>query len=263
MWPTESFKVVARGLVTRAMMALGIAGGSMMAPTSNAAEIRVLASNAIREAYLELAPAFERARGHRLTTTWAGTVDIMKRMDADEAFDLVIMVGPSIDELIARGRLVAGSRVDLVKSGIGVAVRAGAPRPDIGSGAAIKQALLGAGSIGYSTGPSGVYLAALFQRPGIAEAIKHKLRQTSPGVPVGELIARGETEIGFQQISELLPIAGIDFLGPLPADIQHVSVFAGAVHVRAREPDAARSLLDYIISPEAVPVIRKKGLDPA
>ena len=241
---------------------LGAAGLLIFAGMANAVEIKVLASNAIKEAYLELVPGFEKATEHRVATTWAGTNDIMKRMQAGETFDLVIMAGPSIDELIKQGKIVAGSRVDLAKSGVGIAVRAGAPKPDISSGDALKRALLAARSIAYSSGPSGVYLAGLFQRMGIADEIKTKIKQTSPGSPVGEVIARGEAEIGFQQISELLPIAGIDYLGPLPAEIQHITVFSGGVHTGAKEPDAARTLVKFITAPAAVPVIKKKGMEP-
>jgi molybdate transport system substrate-binding protein len=229
---------------------------------TQAADIKVLASNALKEAYLELVPAFERTTEHKVATTWAGTNDIMKRMAAGETYDLVIMAGPAIDELIKQGKVVAGSRVDLAKSGVGIAVRAGAPKPDISSGDAVKRALLAAKSIAHSSGPSGVYLAELFQRMGIADEIKPKIKQTTPGLPVGEVVARGDAEIGFQQVSELLPIAGIDYLGPLPADIQHVTVFSGGIHTGAKEADAAKALVKFITAPAAVPVIKKKGMEP-
>jgi molybdate transport system substrate-binding protein len=229
---------------------------------AQATEIKVLASNALKEAYLELVPGFEKASEHKVATTWAGTNDILKRMAAGETCDLVIMAGPAIDELIKQGKIVPGSRVDLAKSGVGVAVRAGAPKPDISSGDALKRALLAAKSIAYSSGPSGVYLAGLFQRMGIADELKPKIKQTQPGNPVGEVIARGEAEIGFQQISELLPIAGIDYIGPLPPDIQHVTVFSGGIHTGAKAPDAAKALVKFITAPAAVPVIKKKGMEP-
>jgi len=142
-------------------------------------------------------------------------------------------------------------------------VRAGAPKPDIGSAEALKQALLAASSIAYSTSASGVFLAGLFQRMGIADALRPKIRQSPPGVPVGELIARGEVEIGFQQVSELLPIAGIDYLGPLSADIQHSTVFSAGLHIGAKEPQAAKELIEFIKAPAAAPVIRKSGMEPA
>ena len=226
-------------------------------------EIKIIASGGLKAACLELFPAFERATQHRVAAVWAGSVDIMKRMQAGETFDLVVMPGTAIDELIKLGKVVASSRVDLAKSGIGVAVRAGAPRPDVGSASALKQALLAASSIAYSTSASGTYLAGLFQRMGIADALKPKIRQSPPGVPVGELIARGEVEIGFQQVSELLPIAGIDYLGPLSADIQHFTTFSGGLDIGAKEPQAAKELIEFIKAPAAAPVIRKSGMQPA
>src|SRR5215510_10548219 len=242
--------------------ALGAAGLLNVATMAGAAEVKVLASNALKEAYLELVPAFERTTEHKVTTTWAGTNDIKKRMAAGETYDLVIMAGPSLDELIQQGTIVAGSRVDLAKSGVGVAVRAGAPKPDISSGEAVKRTLLAAKSIAYSSGPSGVYLIGLFQRMGIAEDIKSKVKQTSPGLPVGEVIARSDAEIGFQQVSELLPIAGIDFLGPLPPDIQLITVFSSGIHVGAKEPEDAKALVRFLTSPAAAAVIKKKGMEP-
>jgi molybdate transport system substrate-binding protein len=230
---------------------------------ADALDINVMSSNAMREALLELLPGFERASGHKVTPTFVGGVDIMKRMAAGATCDLVIMAGASIDQLIEQGKVVAGSRVDLVKSGIGVAVRAGAPRPDIGSADAVKRALLAAKSIAYSSGPSGVYLANLFARMGIADALKPKIKAVAPGVPAGSLVARGEAEIGFQQISELLPVGGIDLIGPLPAEIQEITVFSGGIHAAAAQPQAAKALTAFITSPAAAPVIRKKGLEPA
>lgn len=241
---------------------LGAAGVLLFAGAANAAEIKVLSSNAIKEAYLELVPGFERVTEHKVATTWAGTVEIMKRMQAGETFDLIIMAGPSLDELVKLGKIVPGSRVDLVKSGVGVAVRAGAPKPDISSSDAVKKALLAARSIGFSTGPSGVYLAGLFQRMGIADEIKPKLKQVPPGVPVGTIIASGEAEIGFQQVSELIHVAGIDYLGPLPADIQRITVFSGGIHTGAKQADAAKALVKFLTAPAAVPVIKKHGLEP-
>jgi molybdate transport system substrate-binding protein len=242
---------------------LGAAGVLLFAGAATAAEIKVLSSNAIKEAYLELVPGFERATEHKVATTWAGTVEIMKRMQAGETFDLIIMAGPSLDELVKLGKIVPGSRVDLVKSGVGVAVRAGAPKPDISSSDAVKKALLAARSIGFTTGPSGVYLAGLFQRMGIADEIKPKLKQVPPGVPVGTIIASGEAEIGFQQVSELIHVAGIDYLGPLPADIQRITVFSGGIHTGAKQADAAKGLVKFLTAPAAVPVIKKHGLEPS
>jgi molybdate transport system substrate-binding protein len=246
------------------IVAAAFAGASLLilGATADAADVKVMASAAIKEAYLELVPQFEKSTEHKVSTTWAGTVDMTKRLNAGEVFDLIIMAGPSIDEFIKQGKLVAGSRVDLAKSGVGVAVRAGAPKPDISSGDAVKRAMLAAKSIAYSTGPSGVYLAALFQRMGIADQIKDKVKIGAPGVPIGEIIARGEAEIGFQQVSELLPVAGINYIGPLPQDIQQITVFASGIHTAATQADAAKALVKFLTSPQAAPVIKKKGMEP-
>jgi molybdate transport system substrate-binding protein len=243
------------------VIAIG-AASLLLSQAGNAAEIKVLASGAIKEAYLELIPKFEKASEHKVVTTWAGTVDIKKRMAAGEVFDLVIVASPELEAFIQEGKMVAGSRADLVRSGVGVAVRAGAPKPDIGSAEALKKALLAAKSIGYSTGPSGVYLASLFERMGIADAVKPKLKQTQPGVLVGSIIASGEAEIGFQQVSELIHVPGIDFIGPLPADVQKITVFSAGIHSGAKEPEAAKGLVKFLTAPAAAPVFKKHGLEP-
>ena len=228
---------------------------------SHPAEIKVMSSAAMKAAYLELVPAFERATGHKVVTTWVPGVDLMKRVKDGETSDLVIMQASSIDELVKLGRVAPGGRFDLAKSGVGIAVRAGAPRPDISSGDALKRALLAAKSLAYSTGPSGVYIISLFSRMGIADELKPKSRQVK-GEPVGAVVARGEAEIGFQQVSELLPVPGIDLVGPLPADIQQITIFAAGLHIGAKEPAAASALVKFITAPAAAAVIRKSGMDP-
>lgn len=243
-------------------MMLGAAGVFMLAGFANAAEISVLSTAGPKEAYIELVPQFEKATEHKVATTWAGTLDVQKRMAAGEVFDLVISSGTAIDEFIKQGKLVQGSRVDLAKSGVGIAVKKGAPKPDVSTTDALKRALLSAKSIGYSTGPSGVYLAGLFQRLGIADDIKSKLKQTPSGVMVGSLIASGEAEIGFQQVSELVHYAGIDYIGPLPADIQLTTVFSSGIHSGAKAPDAAKALVKFLTSPQAAPVYKKGGMEP-
>jgi molybdate transport system substrate-binding protein len=239
-----------------------IAGGLMLAGMARAAEIKVLASPAIRESYLELLPRFEKASGHRVVTMWAGTTDVMKRIKGGEMVDAVVLSAASLEELIKLGKVVPGSRVDLAKSGVGVAVRAGAAKPDISSGEALKRALLAAKSIAYSSGPSGIYLAGLFQRMGIAGELKGKLKQVAPGVQVGGIVASGEAEIGFQQVSELLAVPGIDYVGPLPPDIQSITVFAGGIHAGAKEADAAKAWFKFITAPAAAPVLKKHGMEP-
>jgi molybdate transport system substrate-binding protein len=225
-------------------------------------EVRVIASVAIRRAYLELVPQFERASGLKVVTAWVPTLEIIRRLHEGETFDLVIMASNNIDDLIGGGTLVPGSRVDLATCGVGIAVRAGSPKPGIGSADALKRALLEAKSIAYSTGPSGVYLVELFRRMGIADAIDHKITQVH-GEPVGDVVARGDAEIGFQQVCELLPVRGIDFIGPLPPDIQQITIFSGALHPRAGTPDGAKALTAFLTAPAAAAVIRKTGMEPA
>jgi molybdate transport system substrate-binding protein len=249
---------------TKPITLAALAGASLMlaAGAAAAAEIKVIASAAIKEAYSELAPQFEKASEHKVATTWAGTADMMKRLGGGEVFDLVIMAAPSLEDLTKQGKIVPGSRVDVVKSGVGVAVRSGLPKPDISSGEAVKRAMLAAKSIAYSTGPSGVYIAGLFQRMGIADEIKSKVKIAPSGMPVGDIIARGEADIGFQQVSELLPVAGIDYIGPLPPDIQQITVFSAGIHTGATQAEAAKSLVKFLTSPQAVPTIKKTGLEP-
>lgn len=222
--------------------------------------ITVMASAAFKEAYLELVPGFERASGHTVTSLWAPSVQMIARLKGGEQVDVVILSAGSIDELIKDGIIL--ERFDLAKSGVGIAVKAGAPKPDISSGDAVKRAVLAAKAIAYSTGPSGIYLAGLFQRMGIADQIKHKVRLVQ-GEPAGAVAARGEAEIAFQQVSELLPVPGIELVGPLPPDIQRITVFSAGQHVAARSPDAARALLKFLTAPAASPVIRRKGMEPA
>jgi molybdate transport system substrate-binding protein len=216
----------------------------------------------MKGAYLELVPQFEKASGHKVVTNWAGTADIVKRIKAGEYADLVVVAANSLDELAKLGTIVPGSRVDIARSGIGMAVRKGAARPGIASGGALERTLLSAKSIAYSSGPSGVYLAGLFERLGIAEDLKPRLKKVPPGASAGEAVARGEAEIGFQQVSELVNVAGIDYLGPLPAEVQLVTVFSCGVHAGAKQPAAARALVKFLTAPAAVPVIRKCGMEP-
>jgi molybdate transport system substrate-binding protein len=259
--PNQMGETMEKGLM-RALAALLGASILMLALPVLAGEIRVMSSNAFRQAYLELVPEFERSSGHKVVTTFVGGVVLMQRMKAGEDVDLVITAENSIDELMRLGKVVPGSRVDLAKVGVGAAVRAGAPKPDIGSIDALKQALLAARSVGYSTGPSGTYLASLFERMGIADEMKPKIRQAPPGVPVGSLVAKGDIELGFQQLSELLPVAGIELVGMLPPEVQHLTVFSAGLHAGAKEPGAAKALAQFLASPATAATKRNKGMDP-
>jgi len=211
----------------------------------------------------ELARAHEARSGTAVAIESVGGVDAAQRVAAGEAFDAVFLAADAIDKLIAGGSVVAGSRVDLVRSGVAVAVRAGAPRPDIASVDALRRAVLGARSIGYSTGPSGTQLVKLFERWGILDAVRDRLVQAKAGVPVGASVAAGEVELGFQQLSELMSLPGIDVLGPLPTAIQITTNFSGAVCAKAHNADAARAMLAFMASPEAASIKQRHGMESA
>ena len=234
----------------------------MLAATAQAAEIKVLSTQATQDAYEELVPQFEKATGHKVTTVFSGNVDANKRLAAGETYDLLIMSAPSIDEHIKGGKVVPGSKVDLAKSGVGVAVKTGAPKPDISTTEALKKTVLAAKSIGYSTGPSGNYIISLFDKMGIADQVKGKLKQTPTGVFVGSIIASGEVEIGFQQVSELSHYAGVDYVGPLPADVQRFTTFSSGIMAGAKEADAAKALVKFITAPAAAAAYTKRGMEP-
>ena len=224
------------------------------------ANVTVMLSAAFREAYLELVPRFERETCHRIDTRWVPSVEMMRRLKEGETADLVILAAASLDELVRDGLVEA--RVDLVRSGIGVAVKAGATKPDISSGHAVKRAVLAAKAIACSTGPSGAYLSGLFERMGILHAVQVKLIRVQ-GEPAGGVVARGDADIAFQQVSELLPVAGIDLVGQLPPDIQEITVFSAGIHCQARQPAGGRALVEYFRSPACAATIREKGLEPA
>ena len=229
----------------------------------SAAEIRLLAAGATEEIGSELIPAFESATGHKVVASWVGTVDIRKRLAAGEVFDAVIVGAAEVDIFIAQGKVVSGSRVDLMKSGVGIAIRAGALKPDIRSADALRKTLIDAKSIAYSTGPSGVYVAKLLERMGIADQVKSKVITAKTGVRVGTLVARGEAEIGLQQVSELIHESGIEYVGPLPGDLQNITVYSAGIHSQGGQPEAAKALINFLAAPAAGVVIRKNGMDPA
>jgi molybdate transport system substrate-binding protein len=229
----------------------------------NAAEITVLSTQATEQAYRELLPQFEKASGHTVKTTYTGTLDAKKRIAAGESFDLLIMASPDIDGFLQSGTLAPGSRVDLAKSGVGVGVKAGAPKPDISTTEAFKKALLAAKSIGYSTGPSGVYIVGVFDRLGIADQIKPKLKQTPTGVFVGTIVANGEAEIGIQQVSEMSHFEGVDYVGALPADIQKMTIFSSGIAANAKQADAAKAWVKFITSPSSAQAFKKRGMEPS
>jgi molybdate transport system substrate-binding protein len=243
--------------------ALSIAAAALLlSGGAGAAEIKVLSTQATEEAYKELVPQFEKAAGHKVTTVFTGTLDALKRLSNGETYDLLIMARQQIDELTQSGKVVAGSRTDIARSGVGVAVGKGKPKPDISTVDALKKTLLAAKSIGYSTGPSGIYIVTMFQKMGIADEIKSKLKQTPTGVFVGSIIASGEAEIGFQQVSELSFFPGIDYVGPLPAEVQLITVFSAGIPAGSKEVNATKSLVSFITAPAAAAIFKKHALDP-
>jgi molybdate transport system substrate-binding protein len=230
---------------------------------TTAMPLKLISSMATREVLAELAARFQQDGGRPVATEAAGGVDVAKRVQNGEAMDVVVLANTAIDKLIAEGKLLAGSRVDLVKSGIAVAVRAGAPRPDIATEEAVKRAVLAAQTLSYSTGPSGVYLEKMFERWGIYADIKSRIVVPPPGVPVGSLVASGRVELGFQQLSELQNLAGIQVVGPLPPAIQSITVFSGAISATSADVASARALLAYMAEPAATSLKQKHGMDAA
>ncbi|GAA4333095.1 molybdate ABC transporter substrate-binding protein [Pigmentiphaga soli] len=228
-----------------------------------ASPIRIISSMATRPLLNDLIGQYAQKSGLQATLEAVGGVDAAKRVQAREAFDAVVLASNVIDTLIAEGKVVAGSRVDLVRSGIAVAVPAGAPRIDIGSEQAVREAVLAARTVGYSTGPSGTYITQLFERWGVADQIKSRIVRPPPGVPVGSLIAKGEVELGFQQLSELMNVAGIEVLGPLPPEIQSMTVFSAGIAATSAQQAAVRDMLAFMASAETAEVKRDNGMEPA
>lgn len=226
-------------------------------------EIKGISSMATRLVLAELVAAFQQRRGWRVAIESVGGVDAARRVQAGEAFDFVILASDAIDKLIASDQVRAGSKVDLVRSGVAVAVRAGAMQPDISTEDAVRSAVLAAHSISYSTGPSGVALTKLFERWGIARDIQDRIVTPPPGVPVGTLVASGEVELGFQQLSELMHLDGIVLLGQLPPAIQIVTTFSAGLCSGSQHGEAVRALLDYLNSPAAAAAKRRQGMEPA
>ncbi len=237
------------------------------ANAASAADVRVVSSGGFAAAYRLLGPEHERRSGDRLVTTWGPSMGetpeaIPSRMARGEPIDVVIMVDSALNALIKQGKVAPDSKRILAASKIGMAVRRGAAKPDISTVDALRQTLLNAKSIAYSDSASGVYLSTvLFPRLGIADQIKGKSR-TIPAEPVGQVVARGDAEIGFQQLSELLPVAGIEIVGLLPGDAQTVTLFSAGVVTDAREPRAARALVEFLASPAAAAAIGQTGLEP-
>jgi molybdate transport system substrate-binding protein len=248
-------------------LALGLAGALLLAGAAGATEVQVMISGGLTAAYRALVPEFERLTGNKVLTAYGPSMGttvnaIPVRLERGEGADVLIMVGYALGDLVKQGKVIADSRVDLTKSPIGIAVKSGAPKPDISSAEAVKRALLAAKSIAYSDSASGVYVSTeMFAKLGIADEMKDKARKI-PATPVGEIVARGDAEIGFQQIAELLPVPGVDIVGPLPPELQKVTVFSAGIATVSKEPEAGKALIKFLASPAARDTIVKSGMEP-
>ena len=221
-----------------------------------------ISSMATRQVLADLAAAYMQCSGVEVSFESVGGVDAAKRLQAGEPFDVVVLAADAIDKLVAAGCVVADSKTDLMRSAVAIAVRAGAPRPDIGSEDMLRRAVLAAHTLGYSTGPSGVALMKLFERWGIAAMVRSRIVQVPPGVPVGQLVASGEVELGFQQHSELMHLPGIDVLGTMPPGSEIVTTFSAGLCVASLQSEAVRALLGFMRSPAAAAAKRRQGMDP-
>lgn len=225
--------------------------------------IRIISSMATKQVLAELIEAFQQTSPHKVLLESVGGVDAAKRVQAGEAFDVVILAANAIEQLTKDGKIVAGSRVDIAKSGVSIAVRHGTPHPDVATEEALKQAVRTAATVSYSTGPSGVHLMKLFESWGIADEIKARTVQAPSGVPVGSLVAKGEVALGFQQLSELVHLEGIDVLGPLPGATQIITTFSAGLTTTSTQGDAVRELLAFMVSPASVEAKQRNGVEPA
>jgi len=240
--------------------------GAGAARPAAAAEIKVLTAGAFKQVLLALVPDFERTSGNKVIVDNDTVGALTKRIEGGETFDLAVLTPAAVDALASKGKLVAGSRANLARVGVGVVVKEGAAKPDIGSVDAFKRALLAAKSVAYidpaAGGSSGIYVAGLLDKLGIAAEIKPKAKLI-PGGAVAEHVARGEAELGIHQISEILPVKGVTLVGPLPAEIQNYTVYAAGLGAQAKESDAAKALIKALTGPAAAEVLKSKGMEPA
>jgi molybdate transport system substrate-binding protein len=242
--------------------AIGAAVALLAAGSATAAEVKVLASTAIKSSLEVLAPQFEAASGHKLAIAYGASARLVPEIEKGRTFDLAILSATVTDALIEKGALLAATRIDIARSGAGVAVRSGAPHPDIGTVDAFRRALLAAKSLGYSeTGAGGQFLMSMFEHLGIADAMKPKLTLARPNKPSLQSLADGEIDLGIPQISEALAFPGVDLVGPLPAELQVYTVLPAAVGTRAESPEAAKALIRFLTAPAAIALLKAKGLE--
>jgi molybdate transport system substrate-binding protein len=255
------YKLIAFSIL--AVLTAVIQGG-----VADAAEVKVLASTAMAAVIEEMAPQFERETGHKLAVAIANSATVMKRIGGGEAADVVILTDTGVDLLIKQGKVVSGSRVDIARSSVGVAVRKGVPKPDISTPEALKRTLLAAKSVAYSDpaggGASGVHFVKVLEHLGIAAEVKAKakLNPSGTGILVGDIVARGDAEIGVQQIPELVAVSGVDVIGPLPGDLKSVMLLSAGILANSKESEAGKALIRFFTTPASLSVIKAKGLEP-
>lgn len=248
-----------------AMIAGALGFAVMMAPIAagNAAEIKVISSVGVRAALEELKPQFERATRHKLTIAFGTAVPLKRQIEAGETFDVVILTPALVEDLVKQGKVAAGTKIDIAKAGIGVAGRAGAPKPDISTAEAFKRALINARSIVHSKeGQSGTYMAKLIERLGIAAEMKPKTVLETRSGHTAVAVVEGKAELGFTLISEILPVSGAELVGPLPAELQNYVVFTAGISPNARDAAAARAFINFFTAPATLPVLKSKGMEP-
>jgi molybdate transport system substrate-binding protein len=250
-----------RTIVTE-LRGVGLATALLFSTFASPAEIKILSTMAVRSVMEQLIPEFERASGHKVVIAYDTSNIMAKRVQDGEAVDLAILTPALIEDLAKQGKVVPGSNVMVARSGVGIAVRAGAPKPEIGTVDQLTRTLLDAKSIAYtSTGQSGTYFAGLIDRLGIGEQVRAKAKIPKGG-STGDLVARNEAEMAVQQIPELMATKGIELIGPLPAEVQYMTDFSAGVAAGARQPDAAQALIVFLTTPEAARVIKAKGMEP-
>ncbi len=235
----------------------------LTAASTRAAEIKVLASNGVKAALEELAPAFERETGNKLSITFGLAAALKRQIEAGEAFDLAILTSAGIDDLAKQGKVDGASRAAIARSGVGIGIKQGAPRPDIGTPDALKRTLLAAKSISWAKeGQSGIYFAGLLERIGIAEQMKPKVVPAASGAEVGKLVAGGYVEFGVILVNELMAAPGVEVLGPLPPELQNYTAFHAGAGVGSKDPSAAKALIRFLTTPSAGAVFKAKGQEP-
>jgi molybdate transport system substrate-binding protein len=251
-----------RRLHTLTLLTALAAGALFTTSAARPAELKVIAPNAVKEAVVEIGTRFSKDTNTKVTFTWTGSEAIAKRISEGELYDVVLTTSAGINQLAGAGKLLAQSTTDFSRSAVAAAARSGLPRSDISTVDGLKKALLDAKSIAISSGPSGRYLEALFEKLGVGAAIKPKIKQPPSGVQIGDMLAQGEADLGFQQVTELIHAKGLEYLGTLPPQVQNYTIWSAAIHAQAGDAKAAVEFVKALAAPAAIPELRKTGLEP-